>query len=58
MTACYYSVYCDLIHNGDATTQNNVTCELRMYVSSLRKLEWDQILLNMWSCPYPRREDV
>jgi hypothetical protein len=24
MTACYYSIYCDLIHNGDATTQNMV----------------------------------
>jgi hypothetical protein len=23
MTACHYSIYCDLIHNGDATTQNN-----------------------------------
>jgi hypothetical protein len=23
MTASHYSVYCDLIHNGDATTQNN-----------------------------------
>jgi hypothetical protein len=22
MTACYYSIYCDLIHNRDATTQN------------------------------------
>jgi hypothetical protein len=22
MTACYYSIYCDLIHNGDAKTQN------------------------------------
>jgi hypothetical protein len=23
MTACYYSIYCDLIHNRDASTQNN-----------------------------------
>jgi hypothetical protein len=24
MTACYYSIYCDVIHNGDATIQNNL----------------------------------
>jgi hypothetical protein len=23
MTDCYYSVYCDLTHDGDATTQNH-----------------------------------
>jgi hypothetical protein len=22
MAACYHSIYCELIHNGDATTQN------------------------------------
>jgi hypothetical protein len=24
MTACYCSIYCDLIHSGDATTQNGL----------------------------------
>jgi hypothetical protein len=27
MAACYHSIYCDLIHNGDATTQDpNESC--------------------------------
>jgi hypothetical protein len=37
MTACFYSIYCNLIHNGDATTQNWNSYVTVLYGNFLQK---------------------